>query len=66
MSPKKLQTKSRYDSLDLDNDGIVSDEEIEKADRILERDESTWKYGFYFYLGQWGRGKRRIGTKQLA
>ena len=27
MSPKKLQTKSRYDSLDLDNDGIVSDED---------------------------------------
>lgn len=36
MSPKKLQSKSRYESLDLDQDGIVSDEELEKADRILE------------------------------
>lgn len=36
MTPKKLQSKSRYESLDLDQDGIVSDEELEKADRILE------------------------------
>ena len=36
MSPKRLQSKSRYESLDLDQDGIVSDEELEKADRILE------------------------------
>ena len=31
MSPKKLQ-----DKIDLDQDGTVSDEELEKADRILE------------------------------
>tara|TARA_R100000231_G_scaffold82623_1_gene63119 strand:- start:17 stop:337 length:321 start_codon:yes stop_codon:yes gene_type:complete len=36
MSPKKLQDKSRFESLDLDQDGTVSDEELEKADRILE------------------------------
>jgi hypothetical protein len=36
MSPKKLQSESRYESLDLDQDGTVSDEELEKADRILE------------------------------
>ena len=36
MSPKKLQDKSRFESLDLDSDGTVSDEELEKADRILE------------------------------
>tara|TARA_R100000654_G_C2637059_1_gene121080 strand:- start:299 stop:619 length:321 start_codon:yes stop_codon:yes gene_type:complete len=36
MTPKKLQSKSRYESLDLDQDGIVSDDELEKADRILE------------------------------
>ena len=36
MSPKKLQSKSRFESLDLDQDGTVSDEELEKADRILE------------------------------
>ena len=36
MSPKKLQDKSRFESLDLDSDGTVSDEELEKADRIRE------------------------------
>ena len=36
MSQKKLQDKSRFESLDLDSDGTVSDEELEKADRILE------------------------------
>tara|TARA_Y100000114_G_C11752192_1_gene324952 strand:- start:196 stop:516 length:321 start_codon:yes stop_codon:yes gene_type:complete len=36
MSPKKLQDKSRFESLDLDSDGTVSDDELEKADRILE------------------------------
>ena len=36
MSPKKLQDKSRFESLDLDSDGTVSDEELAKADRILE------------------------------
>ena len=36
MSPKKLQDKSRFESLDLDQDGTVTDEELEKADRILE------------------------------
>ena len=36
MSPKQLQDKSRFESLDLDSDGTVSDEELEKADRILE------------------------------
>ena len=36
MSPKKLQDKSRFESLDLDSDGTVSDEELEKAARILE------------------------------
>ena len=43
MSPKKLQPKSRYDSLDLDNDGVVSDDEIEKADRILEMEVAEEK-----------------------
>ena len=36
MSPKKLQDKSRFESLDLESDGTESDEQLEKADRILE------------------------------
>ena len=43
MSPKKLQSKSRYESLDLDQDGTVSDEELEKADRILEMEIASEK-----------------------
>ena len=43
MSPKKLQSKSRYESLDLDQDGTVSDEELEKADRILEMEITSEK-----------------------
>ena len=43
MSPKKLQDKSRFESLDLDQDGTVSDEELEKADRILEMEITSEK-----------------------
>lgn len=43
MSPKKLQSKSRYESLDLDQDGTVTDEELEKADRILEMEITSEK-----------------------
>ena len=43
MSPKKLQDKSRFESLDLDSDGTVSDEELEKADRILEMEITSEK-----------------------
>lgn len=43
MSPKKLQSKSRYESLDLDQDGTVSDDELEKADRILEMEITSEK-----------------------
>ena len=43
MSPKKLQSKSRYESLDLDSDGTVTDEELEKADRILEMEITSEK-----------------------
>ena len=43
MSPKKLQDKSRFESLDLDQDGTVTDEELEKADRILEMEITSEK-----------------------
>ena len=43
MSPKRLQKKSQFESLDLDNDGVVSDEEIEKADRILSMEVAEEK-----------------------
>ena len=43
MSPKKLQDKSRFESLDLDSDGTVSDDELEKADRILEMEITSEK-----------------------
>ena len=45
MSPKKLQPKSRYESLDLDldHDGVVSDEEIEKMVKDAEANKEADK-----------------------
>lgn len=43
MSPKKLQDKSRFESLDLDSNGTVTDDELEKADRILEMEITSEK-----------------------
>lgn len=36
MSPKRLQDRSRYEDFDLDHDGIVSDEEIDRGRSILD------------------------------
>ena len=35
MAQKKLQPESQYNEYDLDGDGIVSDEELEKADHLM-------------------------------
>ena len=31
MTPKKLQTQSKYNEFDLDGDGVVTDEEIARS-----------------------------------
>lgn len=36
MTPKKLETNSKYNEYDTDGDGIVSDEEMANAEKILE------------------------------
>ena len=36
MSPKRLQDRSRYEDFDLDHDGIVSDEEIDRGRVMLD------------------------------
>ncbi len=36
MTPKKLQTKSKYNEFDLDGDGIVTDEEISRSKEMLD------------------------------
>ena len=36
MTPKKLQTKSKYNAFDLDGDGVVTDEEIARSKEMLD------------------------------
>ena len=36
MTPKKLQTKSKYNDFDLDGDGVVTDEEIARSREMLD------------------------------
>ena len=36
MTPKSLEIKSKYNEFDLDNDGVVSDEEIAKSKEMIE------------------------------
>ena len=36
MSPKKLEPKSRYAQYDLDGDGTVSDEELQRNQELVE------------------------------
>jgi len=36
MTPKSLEIKSKYNEFDLDNDGVVTDEEIAKSKEMIE------------------------------
>lgn len=36
MAPKKLEANSKYNNFDADGDGIVSDEEMAQAEKMLE------------------------------
>ena len=44
MSQKKLEPASEYAAYDLDNDGTVSDSEIEKAKEIKEAEDRSRKH----------------------
>ena len=35
MSPKKLELQSKYEKFDLNNDGIISDEELDRAKEMV-------------------------------
>tara|TARA_R100001460_G_scaffold41330_6_gene76936 strand:+ start:3005 stop:3331 length:327 start_codon:yes stop_codon:yes gene_type:complete len=43
MTQKKLQTKSKYNDLDLNNDGIVDDDELELAERLTRLENNDKK-----------------------
>jgi hypothetical protein len=43
MTPKRLQRESNFNSLDLDNDGIISDEELMQAEKIAELEATRAK-----------------------
>ena len=36
MTPKSLEIKSKYNEFDLDNDGVVTDDEIAKSREMIE------------------------------
>ena len=36
MTPKTLEAKSKYNEFDLDKDGVVSDEELDRAKEMME------------------------------
>ena len=36
MTPKKLQTQSKYNEFDLDGDGVVTDEEIARSKEMVD------------------------------
>ena len=36
MTPKSLEIKSKYNEFDLDNDGVVTDDEIAKSKEMIE------------------------------
>ncbi|MEC8253895.1 MAG: hypothetical protein VX004_00325 [SAR324 cluster bacterium] len=38
MTPKKLEDRSKYDHLDQDGDGVVSDRELDQGKAILDMD----------------------------
>jgi hypothetical protein len=43
MTQKKLQSKSKYNDLDLNNDGIVDDNELELAERLTRLENNDKK-----------------------
>lgn len=43
MTQKKLQSKSKYNDLDINNDGIVDDEELELAERLTRLENNDKK-----------------------
>ena len=44
MAQKKLERSSEFERYDLDNDGIVSDAEIERAREIRETEDKSRKH----------------------
>lgn len=43
MAGKRLQAGSQYDQFDVDGDGVVSDEEMAKAERMIELENKDKK-----------------------
>ena len=53
MAAKKLEDQSKYDSYDMDGDGIVSDSEMAKAKEIRETEDALRKHLAQLRMARW-------------
>jgi hypothetical protein len=53
MKSKKLEQDSRFDDYDFDNDGVVTDQEIERAKEIREFEDQSRKHLGQLRIARW-------------
>lgn len=53
MSAKSLEDQSKYDSYDLDDDGIVTDDELHRAKEIRETEDHLRKNLAQLRIARW-------------
>jgi hypothetical protein len=53
MKSKKLEQDSRFEDYDFDNDGVVTDQEIERAKEIREFEDQSRKHLGQLRIARW-------------
>jgi|TARA_Y100001938_G_C7809837_1_gene291356 hypothetical protein len=53
MTPKKLEPGSKLNPYDMDGDGVVTDEEIEKSKEIREFEDQSRKHMAQLRIARW-------------
>ena len=64
MKSKKLEQDSRFENYDFDNDGVVTDQEIERAKEIREFEDQSRKHLGQLRIARWtliGMGAFTLG-----
>ena len=62
---KRLENKSQYEQYDLDDDGIVSDSEIERAREIREFEDQSRKHTAQLRIARWAMVGGGVFTAML-